>query len=1165
MPELIAFEFGDFTVDLINRELHRRVANISEPCELRPQCFELLAYLLANRNMALANRKIWHNLPKDPDDPDFTPQKLSRAVWDLKKIVGEAVDIDVPRQGFRRLKCDAVRDVYSGSLEQCLEPTPRELDTNLSLDQNASKHDHPSEQPDRNPASQMSLRVHTIPALPANFVPRPSELAALRLALFAPTRGPGIALTAYEGMGGIGKTILAQAVCHDDQVKQAFPDGISWITLGREFSHQDLIQKIRELGKGLGIDLSQCDGVLACGNRLKTALRHKSALIVVDDIWRTRDLEPFLADAPRSRILFTTRNQQIAAHVGATEYSAKLLDEKQSFDLLVKWSGISLDELPGEALVLIQECGRLPLAIATIGAMLHGQHERMWRTILKRLRRVDLAKLEADFPGYAHPDIFRSIQVSVNDLDELTRQCYLSLGVLLEDSPAALPILQLLWNQNETEALETARRLVSLSLAERQGEAIYLHDLHLDYVRALCPWREALSVIHDAIRLSSQVIHDDPRQFASQLVGRLFGLRNQPGVDGFIRILTRSAPFPYLRPLFGGLAPPGTPLRWILPWSSDHHTAISADGRRAVLKSDRMKNVIQKLSFSLEIWDLDEGKVKRTIVDEGISTFAIDPAALRAVSVLKDGNINIWNLQSGDKLGSLATGSAARRCALSDDGRFLVLLLEDGTLTRWDLEDRTQSHRIVACTRYPSELSVSGDSLCVVQQSTDTLAVWDLRSNQRALLLSVNARLGITDFAISRDGSRVCASHDDNLTVWDLPSVRPSHVLLDRYGFKAVQLTNDGRLCIASSRAAPFLKLWNLEDGAEVLMLRGHTQDIKRVSLSADGSRAISGSSDQTFRIWDLNTRLVSDDHGGHESPIGAVAATKDGLRAVSGALDGTLKIWDAQTGQQLFAIAAHNDWIRALTIRRENAVVSASDNMLAIWSLKTGRNIRKYQRFVLGSDFRENFAVVLTPDEKMALCAQSQETTDLVDLKTGRSIRKFQGPLDTEGEGWIVRGVAVTNDGKLVVTVSEGGIVRVWEYETGKLLRQSTSYSYFSSVVTLGDSQAIGGSRDLILWDIKEGAELFRFKGHTAPIWSVAVSSDGKRIASASFDRTLRVWDLNSRQEIATFTSDGVLRSCAFAASNKIVVGDAGGRVAFLEIVEPTVLEESGVRERFR
>jgi hypothetical protein len=77
------------------------------------------------------------------------------------------------------------------------------------------------------------LRYDTLPNLPQNFVLREKALADLRDLVFTEGAGANVAVTALVGMGGIGKTVLATALCRDTAVQRAFPDGIAWITIGR--------------------------------------------------------------------------------------------------------------------------------------------------------------------------------------------------------------------------------------------------------------------------------------------------------------------------------------------------------------------------------------------------------------------------------------------------------------------------------------------------------------------------------------------------------------------------------------------------------------------------------------------------------------------------------------------------------------------------------------------------------------------------------------------------------------------------------------------------------------------------------------------------------------------------------------------------------------------
>ena len=178
----------------------------------------------------------------------------------------------------------------------------------------------------------------TVPPLPVNFVDRPDELGALLDALITDEGGRHIALTAVEGMGGIGKTVLAQTLCHNEVVQQAFPDGVVWTTIGKE-STSNVVTRMREVGKALGDDPARYDNELGAKNQYRSTIRGKAALIVVDDVWDARDLDPLRAESsPRSRLVFSTRDKSIAAAVGAHEHIVNLLTYQQSRDVLARWS-----------------------------------------------------------------------------------------------------------------------------------------------------------------------------------------------------------------------------------------------------------------------------------------------------------------------------------------------------------------------------------------------------------------------------------------------------------------------------------------------------------------------------------------------------------------------------------------------------------------------------------------------------------------------------------------------------------------------------------------------------------------------------------------------------------------------------------------------------------
>lgn len=128
------------------------------------------------------------------------------------------------------------------------------------------------------PESYRETRVTYVTAPPrvANYLERPDALRSLRDVLFAEDGRQTISLTAVSGMGGIGKTVLAQALTRDDTVQQAFPDGIVWITAGKDARH-DFVQQMRELAKALGDDPNEYENALASEHKYRSTIANKAA------------------------------------------------------------------------------------------------------------------------------------------------------------------------------------------------------------------------------------------------------------------------------------------------------------------------------------------------------------------------------------------------------------------------------------------------------------------------------------------------------------------------------------------------------------------------------------------------------------------------------------------------------------------------------------------------------------------------------------------------------------------------------------------------------------------------------------------------------------------------------------------------------------------------
>jgi len=430
-------------------------------------------------------------------------------------------------------------------------------------------------------------------------IDRSEMVDKLRNALLA-EHNRTVALTAVAGQGGLGKTVLAAFLFRDEVVRQAFPGGIVWVPIGRE-RKLDALALYQEILRGMGDDPGRYANELAAKNRYAQLLRERPALVIFDDIWTTTDLDPFLTDSPRSRIVFTTRNAAIARHFNADLHQVDRLSEEEAIQMLARAAEYDPARLPlAAARDLVRECGYLPKALAQIGRMLVRGTPADWGDTLELMRNADRAAIEALLPE-GDASYFVATEVSINTLAEPLQKKYKALAVLLEDHPAPLEVLETLWAVKPVEARRTARILAERSLADFAEGVLRLHDLQFDYIRALHKDQVSLGLIHQALRLSAHVWEKDASQFASQWTGRLLPYRDRPTIAEFLDGLEQYAPRPWLRPVWPSLDPPGTALLRTLTGHSRvvRGVAVSADGRRAVSASD---------DKTLKVWDVESGR-----------------------------------------------------------------------------------------------------------------------------------------------------------------------------------------------------------------------------------------------------------------------------------------------------------------------------------------------------------------------------------------------------------------------------------------------------------------------------------------------------------------------------------------------------------------------------
>ncbi len=346
----------------------------------------------------------------------------------------------------------------------------------------------------------------------------------------------------------------------------------------------------------------------------------------------------------------------------------------------------------------------------------------------------------------------------------------------------------------------------------------------------------------------------------------------------------------------------------------------------------------------------------------------------------------------------------------------------------------------------------------------------------------------------------------------------------------AVAMTPDGRRAVSGSTDLS-VRVWDLETG-RCLVLKGHTDDVTAVAMTPDGRRVVSGSRDKTLRIWDIESgqSRILDEPAYEQRGINAVAMTLDGRRVVFGGEHKSLTIGDLEAGRACPLKGQAENGIVAIAVTEDgrHAVCGSIGGSLRVRDLETG-----VSRVLAGHE-GPIVAVAVTPGGRRVVTASHDRTLRVWDLEKGNS-RTLEGHDDQ------VSAVAMTPDGRRAVSAGWDRTLRIWDLDTGTFrVLDKQAEGITALAITADGRRALSGSEDesLRLWDL-ESDDSQVLEGHVGSVSALAVSPDRRQVISGSEDATLRVWDLDSgRSRVLKGHTKGVLSVAVTPDGRRAVSG---------------------------
>ena len=392
-------------------------------------------------------------------------------------------------------------------------------------------------------------------------------------------------------------------------------------------------------------------------------------------------------------------------------------------------------------------------------------------------------------------------------------------------------------------------------------------------------------------------------------------------------------------------------------------------------------------------------------------------------------------------------------------------------------------------------------------------------------------------------------------------------------GGGSLAVSPDGTTYIAGLH--PIVELRDIASGQVIRSFTGHTDSVDSAAFSSDGTKLVTGSRDNTARVWDVASGKLLMTLSGHSAPVESVAFSPDGTLVLTGS--STARLWNLISGKQQITISVPRG-ITASALSPDGKTILAGDvnGGTALWDLNTGQLLQTFTKD--GPDIK---SVDFSPDGKMVAVPgydPANAIVQLFDPANGKLLKTFTTPSNEP----FVQRLAFSADSKMIFAAVNDGTAQLWDVESGQLLRAfknspsanhaQISFSADAKAVVLdggkswlepasgatvnfpdipnnggplgivfsadGSLFAVADSVTAAVWDVAKQRPVNHFSGHNDRITSMAISPDNRLLLTGSADKTARLWEIASGRLLRVYSGHtSAVTSVAFMPDGKKIV----------------------------
>ncbi len=494
----------------------------------------------------------------------------------------------------------------------------------------------------------------------------------------------------------------------------------------------------------------------------------------------------------------------------------------------------------------------------------------------------------------------------------------------------------------------------------------------------------------------------------------------------------------------------------------------------------------------------------------------------------------------------IAVDEMRNRIAVSSwDQRLQLYDLETATLIAEPQPARASSESLTPRRWAPRAVStmhfVSATEELIVGVRDGKLSSWN--SSDGSMNWSYEGHRHIIRSArTSPNGKRLAvASYDRRLTLWDAEAHDLIITLQDHDDeVRDIEFSADSSILITGSWDNT-IKLWRSHDGLHLATLHGHSEGIFTIALSPNQEHLVSRSVDGSIRLWELpgirgdtlhgfssflfsiaagpDDLLVTSEIKGsakiwkldesntpkfelkHATGIFSVAAGQHGKLVATGGDDGKIRIWDATTGKLVHVLTGHQDRITELCFSDRFLASASRDKTARLWDPQRGLLVRQFDQH----NSRLTDIGFIGDSTSLVTCCEAGQLR-FFSCETG----ELERTIDTGSSGEM-RSFAIAPNSKHLAFGSDNRTINLYKLPSGTLEAQFTGHAEEVTDLIWIDATRLAScstDRTVRLWDPATGENVATLRGHSRQVRCLAISSDGRRLISGGEDQIVKVWE---------------------------------------------------------